>query len=806
MNTLWQDLRYGARTLLQRRGFAMAAILTLALGIGANSAIFTVVNAVLLRPLPYPEPEQLCKVNRVDTRTARLGARTSPLNFLDWRSRSQSFEDLGGYLDSTTFNLSGGAEPERIKGSLVSDTLFPAIGVSPALGRNFLPEEDSKGGSGVAILSHQLWARRFNSDHHILGRILTLDGRPHTVVGVMPPGFDFPSSEIMVWVPFGIVYEDGGRGNYFVDVIGRLNPGVSLEQAQAEMVAIAAGLEREHPEENADSSVALVPLHEQVTGKSRTLLLVLFGAVGFVLLIACTNVANLLLARAASRQKEMAIRSALGASRFRIVRQLLSESALLSLAGGLPGLLVANWFVRAFVVLSPEDILRVGEISVDSRVLAFTFAVAVLTGLLFGLAPALQASRPNLNEVLKEGGRSASGGGSFLRHALVVAEVAMALVLLTGAGLLVRSFWRLLAVNPGFSTENILTFDVALPWVKYDREKSGLFFQQALERFAALPGVQAVGATTALPLSKMNNARYFTIEGRPGNSPRDYTIANHRQVTQSYLETLGIPLVKGRHLTGQDFSGTAPVAVVNQAFAHFFFPDQEALGKRLKMGETAGSPFPWMTIVGVVGDVRHTSLEAAVRPEFYRPFLHNRDTERQMTIAVRTAQPPEALTAAIRREVLELDRDQPIANVSTMEQLLDRSVARRRFGLLLLGVFAAASLALAGVGIYGVISYAVAQNTREIGIRMALGAQPMDILKLVVGQGMVMTLTGIAIGVGGAIGLTQLMTTLLYGVKATDPLTFAGVSVLLALVAFLACYLPARRAMKVNPVVALRYE
>jgi len=805
MNTVWQDLRYGLRMLAKYPVFTVVAILTLAFGIGANSALFSVVNAVLLRPLPYENSERLFKVNRVNAKKPGLGMRASPLNFLDMRSQNQSFEYLGGYTDTSKFNLSGGAEPERVPGAMVSDTLFPALGARPAMGRNFLPEEDRKGGPNVVILSHHLWSRRFGANPNVLGQTLTLDSRPCTVVGVMPRDFDFPTKETALWVPYGLIYEDGGRGNFFVDVIGRLKPSVTPEQAQIEMNDIAARLEQQYPEVNTDSRIALEPLHEHVTGKVRRLFLVLFGAVGLVLLIACVNVANLLLARGAGRASEIAIRSALGASRIRIVRQLLSESVLLALAGGLLGLLVAYWSVRALIAISPDDIPRVGEIGVDGYALGFTFVIAFLTGLLFGLAPALQASRSNWNEALKEGGRGATGGGSLLRG-LVVAEISLALALLVGAGLMARSFQRLLAVQPGFRTERILTFDVTLPWAKYDREKAGEFFQQALERIATLPGAQSAGATTALPLSNENNARYFTSEGRVGDSPSDYTLSNHRLVSPGYLQTLGVPLIKGRHLSEQDLNAAASVVMINQAFARAFFAGQEPLGKRLKTGETADSPFPWMTVIGVVGDIKHASLEAEARPEIYRPFLRQIDTERKMTFAVRTAQDPEALISAIRRQIQSLDSNQPIANVSAMERLFDRSVARRRFSLLLFGVFAITALILAAAGVYGVISYTVAQNTREIGVRVALGAQASDMLKLVIGQGMALTLIGVGIGLIVSFALTRLMASLLFGVSETDPLTFALAPLLLAGVALLACWIPARRATKVDPMIALRHE
>ena len=806
MTTILQDLRYGLRMLAKKPGFTAVALFTLALGIGANSAVFSVVNAVLLRPLPYENADRLFKVNQVNAKKPGLGERAAPLNFLDWRSQSQSFEHLGGYTDSSKFNLSGGAEPERVPGAMVSDTLFQALGVRPAMGRNFLPEEDRKGGPNVVILSHHLWARRFGADPNILGRTLTLDSRPYTIIGVMPRDFDFPTKQTALWVPYGFIYEDGGRGNFFVDVVGRLKAGVSPERAQTEMNDIAARLERQYPEVNTDSRVALVSLREQVTGKVRRLLLVLFGAVCLVLLIACVNVANMLLARGAGRSSEIAIRLALGASRIRIVRQLLSESVLLALAGGLLGLPAAYWGARLLIAISPDDIPRAGEIGVDGRVLGFTFAVMVLTGLLFGLAPALQASRSNWGEALREGGRGASGGGSFPRNCLVVAEISLALALLLGAGLMARSFQRLLAVHPGFQTERILTFDVTLPWAKYDREQSGLFFQRALERIAALPGAQSVGATTALPLNNENNARYFTSEGRASDSPGDYTLSNHRLISPGYLQTLGVPLIKGRHLSEQDLNDAAPVVLINQAFARAFFAGQEPLGKRLKMGETADSPFPWMTVIGVVGDVKHSSLEAEAKPEIYRPFLRQRDTERKMTFVVRTAREPETMTSAVRRQIQSLDSNQPIASVSSMEQLLDRSFSRRRFSLLLFGVFAIAALALAAAGIYGVISYTVARNTREIGIRMALGAEPRNVMKLVVGQGLALAATGLVIGLIAASALTRLMGALLFGVSATDPLTLIAAPMLLAFVALLACYVPARRATKVDPIVALRCE
>ena len=805
IGTLRQDIRYAARSLVKRPGFAAVVMLTLALATGANTVIFSVVNSVLLRPLPYEDAERLVRVNRLDVKRGKLGANTSPLNFLDWRSQNKTFEYLGGYMQ-IDFNLSGSVEPQRITGAFVSDTMFPALGAKPIVGRIFLPDEDRKGGQSVVMLSHSLWVKQFGGRADVVGEAITLDGKSYTVVGVMPAAFNFPSNQAALWVPFGSIYEDGGRGNFFVNVVGKIKPNVSVAEAQSDLNVIAANLERLYPEVNTDSRVALIPLHEEITGKVRGTLLLLLGAVGFTLLIACANVANLLLARAAVRAKEFALRSALGASRLRIAGQLLTESLLLSLGGTALGLFIAYVAAHAIVASGVADFPRLQEISMDGRVLGFTLGLVIVTTLLFGLAPALQASNPNLIDALRAGTRNITGRNSVLRASLVVTEIALSLVLLIGAGLLLRSFWRVVNVNPGFTTENVLTFDVSLPDEKYDRQQATAFFERALQNIRALPGVVAAGATTMLPLSMENNARYFTVEGRIGNEPRDYTIASHRQVSAGYFETLEFTLLKGRFLTEQDSGTEAPAVVINQAFARKYFADQDPIGKRMKMGETADSSFPWMTVVGVVGDVRHASLETLGSPEFYRPFLNNRDMSLKMTFAVRTTQPPELLTASLRRQILDLDRSQPIGNVRTLEQAVERSVAARRFVMWLLGLFAATALLLASVGIYGVMSYTVNQNTREIGIRRALGAQTLDVLRLIVGQGMMLAIAGVLLGLLGAFGLTRLMVSLLFEVKATDQLTFAIVTLLLIGIAFVACYLPARRATKVDPLVALRHE
>lgn len=804
IGTLWQDLRYGARMLMKSPGFTAVAIITLALGIGANTTLFSVVNAVLLRPLPYEGSEQLVRLWQT---TAGFSDRTraSALNFSDWREQSQSFEAMAAYNDNTAYNLSGAGEPERVAGAPVSASLFSILRVRPVIGREFLAEEDQPGGNKVVILSHGFWQQHFGGESAVLGKTILLNGAPRTIVGVMPRGFGFPKPETALWVPAAMDSKDMGRGNYFLNVIARLKPGVTSAQAQADLDKIAARLEKLYPVTNTDSRVILVPEHEEVTGKIRPMLLVLLGAVGFVLMIACANVANLLLARAAARQKEIAIRAALGASRFRIVRQLLIESLLLSTFGGALGLLAATFGLKALIAASPADLPRIAEISLDNHVLVFTIVVSMLTGILFGLAPALQVSKPNLNETLKESGRHSTTGTGLLRSGFVVVQVALSLILLIGAGLIIRSFWRLLGTSPGFTHEKVLTAKLSLPFAKYPQpSQSANFFQQVIQRVETLPGVQSVGATSALPLSGMNNSRYFYINGRPHAGARDYTLAAYRVVSKGYFRTMGIPLLKGRDLSERDAGETEPVVIINEALARRFFPDEDPLGKQMKMGEGPDSPNPWMTIVGVIGDVKHRAMDEEARPELYRPFIQTPEWE--MAVTIRTAQKSESLIAAIRREVMAIDSDQPLANVSTMEQLMDKSVARRRFNMSLLAMFGTLAMLLAAIGLYGVMSYTVAQNTREIGIRMALGAQSTDVLRLIVGQGMALTLIGVAIGIAGAFGLTRLMKNLLYDVTATDPMTFAAVSTLLTIIALFACWLPARKATKTDPIVALRHE
>jgi putative ABC transport system permease protein len=818
MDTLWQDARFGLRMLAKNPGFTAVAVLTLALGIGANTAIFSVVNGVLLRPLPYPKPQQLAIVwsNRPQLQ-ARTGLGESPVaaaDFVDWRSQNQSFAEMAA-LHSQAVNLTGAGEPELLGGVRASASLFPLLGVEAAFGRTFLPAEDQPG-SRVVLISHGLWQRRFGADPNVIGSTLTLNNEAHTVVGILPPDFQFPRRgelpaghqfprQVECYLPLSLTpNQASNRGRHYLAVVGRLKPQVTIAQAQAEMDSIAQSLQEQYPQTNTDKGVRLVSLHQQVVGKVRKELLVLLGAVAFVLLIACANVANLLLARAAARRKEMAIRLAMGARRSRVARQLLTESVLLALLGGGLGWLLAFSGIDLLGAISPGNLPRLDTISLDSRVLLFTLLISLITGLVFGLAPALAASRPDLNETLKEGGRSSSGAHHHrFRRLLVVAEIALSLVLLIGAGLMIRSFARLMSVDAGINAQNVLTLDILLPRAKYDSPRQAAFFEQIIERMKALPGVESAGAVYPLPLSGGEEGSGFQIEGQPPPAPGQSRSSGPRWVSSDYFHTLGVTLLKGRAFTSQDGSAAPRVMVINEAMARSFFPDTDPLGKRIAFNSTDGAP-NWREIVGVVKDVRHRALDADPRPEMYFPFTQF--PLAFMTVVLRTSDDPRALIAAARSQVLALDKDQPISNIHTMEELVANSTAQRRFNMLLLSIFAVLALVLAAVGIYGVMSYAVTERTHEIGVRLALGAPRREVLKLIVGQGMLLTGIGVALGLAGAFALTRLMTTLLFEVSATDTVTFVGITMLLAFVAFSACYVPARRATKVDPMVALRYE
>ncbi|MFP5264398.1 MAG: ABC transporter permease [Blastocatellia bacterium] len=803
METIYQDLRYSVRIMLKSRAFTVIAVLALALGIGANSAIFSVVNSVLLRPLPFDEPDRLLMLWETSVKRGQTGAPASVPNFIDWQNQNTVFEHVAAF-DGSSFILTGGAEPERIPGTRVSASLFPLLRVNPLLGRAFTPDDDKAGAKPVAIVSYNFWKQRLGGDTDLEGKTLVLEGKIHSVVGVMPRGFQFYNLESELWTPFAFSSDDlSSRGAHYISVIARLNPGVTKEQAQAEMNTIADRLAEQYPDTNSGRGINLVGLHDQLVGDVRPALLVLLGAVGFVLLIACANVANLLLARAASRHKEVAIRMALGANRGRLVRQLLTESVLLALVGGAVGLLLALWGVDLLTALAPESLRSVKGVGMDGRVLGFTFVVSLLTGIMFGLAPALQASKPDLNESLKEGGRSSSDSRrNRFRTALVVSEVALSLVLLIGAGLMVMSFSRLLQVNPGFNADNVLTAGLSLPDTKYKEPAQwAAFYSQVLEKVNVLPGVQSAGVITNLPFGDGNMSLTFRRTDGPPLLPSEQPATIFHANSPGYFQTMGIPLLKGRDFTEQDVEKAPPVLIINETMARQHFADQDPIGKTMIVGY--GEPVP-REIVGVVGDVKHVGLAKDLRVETYSP--HAQTPLPFATLVVRSTADTASLLAAIRRAVQEVDKDQPVANVRTMRERISNSIAQPRFYTLLLSTFAVVALVLAAVGIYGVLSYSVTQRTREIGIRMALGADRRDIVKLVVGQGMAPAVVGVGIGLAAAFALTRFMASLLFAVDATDPLAFAAISLLLTAVALVACYIPARRATKVDPTVALRYE
>ena len=809
MQTLLQDLRYGARMLLKNPGFTLIAVLTLSLGIGANTAIFSVVHAALLRPLPYEKPDQLVMIWERNLSRGLEQSQASPVTYCDWREQKRLFDKIAGWWYPQVNLTDTGSEPQRVRTVDVTDAFFDVLGVRPIIGRGFQPGEDRPGGERLAVIGHELWRDRYNSDPNILGKAITLDGRSHSVIGVMPPGFDYPNAT-EVWTPLGWEPRQHNRNARFFEVVARLNPGVSREQAQAEMNALSNRIAQENPQSNKDWSAAVVSLRDQLVGDFRLALLALFSAVGLVLLIACANVANLLLARAGSREKEVAIRLAIGATRGRLLRQLLTESVLLALLGGVIGLLISVWGADVLLKLSPVEIPRLDKLSVNATILAFTLGVSLLTGLIFGMVPALSASRSDLNRTLKEGGRDSQTGGGRIRGALVIAEVAIAMVLLVGAGLLLKSFMRLQRVDAGFNPSNVLTFNLQLPFSSYrDWRQVSELYSGLIARLKSLPGVQSADATGFLPLEGGWPTK-FLIQGRPpvqGEEP----VAQHRPVSEGYFQTMGVPLLGGRRFDDRDQADAPGVVIVNQALQRRYFPNEDPVGKRIttlaRQYGPLGRVMPAsleMEIVGVVGDEKNSSLSKTAEPAVY--FSHRQFSYRSMSVVVRATAAPLSLVNAVQNEVWTLDRNLPVSNVKTMEQRLGEAVAQPRFSALLLGLFAALALLLAAVGIYGVISYTVQRRTHEIGVRMSLGASAGDILKLVVGRGLALTLTGVGLGVLGSFGLTRLISGLLYGVRATDPVTFVAMPALLALVALLACYIPARRATKVDPMVALRCE
>lgn len=802
MQGLGGDLRYGVRLLLKKPGFTAVVVLTLALSISATTVVFSVVNALLLRSLPYSNPAQLVNVWGVFKSNNKAYA--SAANFREWQQRNQSFQSLAAY-DLLKFNLTGGDRPEAVDAALVTANLFPLLNVQPVRGRGFQAEEEQPANGHVAIISDGLWQRHFGADAGALGKTLLLDGDSYTVIGIMPKGFTFPE-KIDVWLPLSFVPEElADRGYNHIAVVGRLKPGVTLQQAQADMATIADEQARQYPNENAGRGMRLITFQENLVGDIRMALWILSIAVLCVLLIACVNVANLLLARATARQKDIAIRIGLGASRRDLIRQLLTESLLLSLLGGAIGLIFAYSGLQILTTVGPANIPRLSEVRIDGWVLVFTLVVSLLTGVIFGIIPALQSTKPDINESLKEGQRGSGGGGGLvgkrIRNWLVVTEMAFALILLIAAGLLIKSFLLLWQVEPGFNPHNVLTMAISPSPPKYKSRRDLITLCQRLtDQLRATSGVEAVGIINQLPFSGRNLGFNFTVVGQPPSRPEDVASANYRLVSPGYLQAMGIPLKRGRDFNEYDKRESAPVALINETLARRYFPNEDPIGKQLSI---EGQQAP-REIVGVFGDVKQLKLDLEGKSEIYVSFLQF--PVAAMNIVVRTKTDPGSMTSTVLQQIAQVDPDQPVFQVKTMDQYLGESMAQRRLPTVLLGIFAALALVLATIGIYGVMSYLVSQRTHELGLRMALGASQLDIFKLVVGHGMWLSFLGIAFGVAAALALTRIMTSFLYGISASDPLTYVGISVLLAVVALLACLIPARRAIKVDPIIALRYQ
>ncbi|PYS88726.1 MAG: permease [Acidobacteria bacterium] len=811
MNTLLQDIRYGLRALRKQPGFTAIAVLALALGIGANTTIFSTINALLLHPFNFRDVDRIVAIWETRDRNADEHDGGAFANYLDIRNQTQSFESTAAW-SGWNANLTEGDQPERIEGAAVSPQFFSVLAVQPAAGRAFLPEEEQPGHDPTVIISDGLWRRRFGADPSIVGRNVRINERAFIVVGVMPQKFLFPRPNIELWTPLIAEKEDvTDRGAHYLQVIARLKPGAALAGAQSELDALARSLAEQYPATNANRSFVVESLLDSVGRGPRPYMLISLGAVLFVLLIACANVANLQLMRATARQREIAVRLALGASRWRIIQQLLTESVLLALAGGLLGLLLSVWAVDAIAHGVPAHVAQLvsgwEKLRIDWRVFGFTLLISLVTGIVFGLAPAVLATRTNLNEALKEGGRTGTtvGGRGRLRALLMISEVALSLVLLVGAGLMVRSFISLLKVQPGFNGQNVVTMSISLPFRKYTKpEQSADFYAQLLARVRGLPGVQHAAAVNVIPFEFNDDSTHFQIEGRAPFAPGSEPFADFRVITPDYFNALDIPLLQGRAFNDHDTPNAPRVAIISAKMARRFFAGQNPLGQRLRFGDNA------CEIVGGVGDVRYKNFIDEPRDERLRPAIYVPHAQlgsyRGLSVVVRAAGDPAALTAAVRTEVQALDKDQPIYNVRTLPQVFVEGMAPQRLTAFMFAGFALVALLLAAVGLYAVISYSVAQRTHEIGIRMALGAQAGDVFRLVIGQGLKLIAIGVAIGLVGAFALTRVMVRILYGVSATDFVTFAGISLLLALVALAACYLPARRAAKVDPMIALRYE
>jgi len=813
MNGLAQDLRYTLRQLRKSPGFTAVAVLTLTLGIGANAAMFSVIDAVLLRSLPFKAPAGLYTLWE---RNQKMGYEQNPpaaANFRDWRDRNRVFEQLAAFDASASFDLSGNNKPERVDGAAVSPGLFELLGVAPLMGRTFSPQEDQLGQERVILLSYGLWRRRFNADGSIVGKAIDVNGRNLTVIGVMPPHFQFPGDTgtvlniftapaAQVWVPLALTPQQWNeRSAHYLEVIGRLKSGVTPDQAQAQLNSIEKELIREYPKEYIGSDIKLVPLHAQVVGSFRSALLVLFGAVVLVLLIGCTNVANLLLTRATSRRREMAIRSALGASAARLMLQLVTESITLATVGGILGVLTAFWAIRLLRIILPSNFPRAAGIHVDSSTLIFTTVASIVTGVIFGLAPALQSSRVGITESLKQGERGAEGfSRSRLRSALLISEVALALILLIGTGLLLRSFSQLQSVNPGFNPDHVLTMEISLPDARYPDPQKAAFFAQLLDRVRSLPGVEAAGAIGHLPLGGDIESYAMQVEGR-APLPNEYANPDCHVVMPGYFEAMKIPLIEGRFFAERDNLQSPHVVVINDVVARNAFPHENPIGRHLGMGFNGFSG----EIIGVVRHTSHLTLDAAPVEEVYTSYLQA-PFWNQLSLTVRTTSEPLALAQPIQELVHSLDQDEPVAKIRTMSDVADASVGAPRFRTVLLGTFGLTALLLGAIGLYGVTSYSVTRRVHELGVRMALGATRSQVILLVLKESLQLTLAGLAIGLVGALALTHLLSSMLYEVGPTDPLTLAGVSVFLAAIALLASYLPAQRATKIDPMVALRYE
>jgi putative ABC transport system permease protein len=804
MNALIQDLKFAIRTLAKSPGFTLVAVLTLALGIGANTAIFSVVNAVLLRPLPFKDSAQLVRLRETHKNVGNVSV--SYPDFLDWRQQSHSFAGMS-VINNVGFNLSGIAQPENIGGYAVSPNFLALVGVRPVLGRDFLPSEEKPGTAPVVLLSYQLWQSHLGGDPAVIGRSITLDGRSYSIVGVLPSTFRFlDRSDVLI--PIGVfaagLTERGDRGD--MDVVGRLSPGATLLQAAVEMNTIAARLANQFPQSNYGFGAHLETIREAFTGDTRLAVLVLFGAVVFVLLIACVNVANLFLVRGAARAREIALRLAFGASRGRVVRQMLTESLVLAVGGGVLGVVLGAWGISGLGYLLPADSMQAMGVRMDLSVFLFAAALIVLVTFAFGLFPALQATRPDLHETLKEGGRSATSNSSQhrLRGALAVAETALALVLLVGAGLMLKSLYHLIQVSPGFEPARVLTVEMDLRTDQYSKDPAILnFWQQVLDRVRTIPGIDSAAVGTVVPLTGSHRRSDVTIEGLPTPGPGEFPHPDNHVISPAYTSAMGIPVLRGRTFTDGDNETAPSVGLVNATMARRFWTNGDPVGKRVLRGHPGGDG-KWVTIVGVVADTKLYGLDNPARLEVYYPY--RQQPEADMNLVVRSAVDPASLTSAIHAAVAAVDKDQPIFDVQTMQQRVNGSISTRRLTLVLLGIFSGLALILAAIGIYGVMAYSVALRTQEIGIRMALGAQQKDVLRLVLGQGARIAFFGVAIGLAAAAALARLLSSLLFSVSSSDPVTFAAVAVLLVAVTLLACYIPARRAMRVDPIIALRYE